>query len=206
VAPGIRIVPGMRCAGLAGAPDVMRGEETQIIGWLAQHPERQHGRHLICHPGTHAKWALVEEGRIVRFITAMTGELFAILSRHSILKSDAAATDDEAFASGLAAAGDGGALAARLFSVRARLAGGNADPRSTASYLSGLLIGAEAASLPALLGGDDTAIVLLGDKLLCGLYRRALEKRGSTVEIHDGRLAAIHGLRALHAMRLSHAA
>jgi 2-dehydro-3-deoxygalactonokinase len=77
VAPQVRIIPGLRCSGLTGAPDVMRGEETQVLGWLAQRPERQQGRHLICHPGTHAKWVVVEDGRIVRFVTAMTGELMA---------------------------------------------------------------------------------------------------------------------------------
>ncbi len=76
----MRIIPGLRCAGLTGAPDVMRGEETQVLGWLAQHPDRQQGRHLVCHPGTHAKWVVVEDGRIVRFVTAMTGEMFAVLS------------------------------------------------------------------------------------------------------------------------------
>ena len=85
----------------------MRGEETQILGWLAQHPDAATGRHLLCHPGTHAKWVLIEDGRIVRFVTAMTGELFAVLSQHSLLKSDAPADDDAAFDAGLAAAGDG---------------------------------------------------------------------------------------------------
>ena len=101
VAPQVRIVPGLRCTGLTGAPDVMRGEETQILGWLAQHPERQRGRHLVCHPGTHAKWVVVEEGRIMRFVTAMTGELFSVLSKHSILRHDAPATDVAAFAAGV---------------------------------------------------------------------------------------------------------
>jgi 2-dehydro-3-deoxygalactonokinase len=116
----VRIVPGLRCDGAAGAPDVMRGEETQILGWLAQHPERQTGRHLLCHPGTHAKWVLIEEGRIVRFVTAMTGELFAVLRQHSLLRSDAPADDDAAFDEGLAAAGAGDAQAPVLRSLAHR--------------------------------------------------------------------------------------
>ena len=99
----------------------MRGEETQAIGWLAQDAERRKGRHVICHPGTHAKWVLVENGRIVRFITAMTGELFAVLTRHSVLRSDEGPEAPGAFAKGLEAAGDGSALAARLFTARARV-------------------------------------------------------------------------------------
>ena len=191
------IVPGLRCDGIAGARDVMRGEETQVFGWLAAQPERAMGRHLICHPGTHAKWILIEDGRIVRFVTAMTGELFAVLSRHSVLKSDAAADDDAAFAAGLEAAGDGGALAARLFTARARVVGGEAEPRSTPSYLSGLLIGAEVASVPGLLGEGVREVVLLGDPHLCHLYRRALERRGVETQTFDGSSAVRAGLFAL---------
>ena len=202
VTPRARIIPGLRCTGVVGAPDVMRGEETQVLGWLAQHPARQRGRQLVCHPGTHAKWVLVQDGRIVRFVTAMTGELFAVLSRHSVLKSAAPATDTAAFQAGLDAAGDGGALAARLFSARSRVAGGDASADSTPSYLSGLLIGAEVAALPELLG-YDAPVVLLGDATLCGHYERALQRRNIASEVHDGKAAAIAGLLAVHRMGYS---
>ena len=199
VAEGVRIAPGLRCEGIAGGPDVMRGEETQILGWLTQHPERQHGRHLLCHPGTHAKWVRIEEGRIVRFITAMTGELFAVLSQHSLLKNDAPADDDLAFDEGLAAAGQGDAMAARLFTARARVVGGQATAQSTPSYLSGLLIGAEVASVPRLLGDLPQKVALLGDAALCDRYRRALVRAGGEVEMFDGEAAAVAGLFALGA-------
>jgi 2-dehydro-3-deoxygalactonokinase len=199
VAEGVRIVPGLRCRGVTGAPDVMRGEETQILGWLAQQPDRRGGRHLVCHPGTHAKWVLIEQGRIVRFVTAMTGELFAVLSQHSLLKSDAPADDEEAFDEGLAAAGAGDALAARLFSARGRIVGGHAEAASTPSYLSGLLIGAEVASLPPLLGAQGAAVTLLGDAALCARYARALDRAGVEAAIFDGEAAAIAGLWALSA-------
>jgi len=197
VAPGVRIVPGLRCQGLAGAPDVMRGEETQILGWLAQHPRRQRGRIVLCHPGTHAKWVLIDDGRIVRFVTAMTGELFAVLGQHSVLRSEAPADDAAAFEAGLAAAGDGAALAARLFTARARVVGGDAPAQSTPSYLSGLLIGAEVAAVPQQLGERPERVVLLGDAGLCGRYRTALERIGIAVETFDGEAAAIAGLSAL---------
>jgi len=198
-AEGVRIVPGLRCPGIAGSPDVMRGEETQILGWLAQRPERRVGRHWLCHPGTHAKWALIDEGRIVRFVTAMTGELFAVLGQHSLLKSDAPATDDATFDEGLAAAGSGDALAARLFTARARVVGGQAPAESTSSYVSGLLIGAEVASTPQLLGERPARVVLLGDAFLCSRYRRALSRLGVETEVFDGQAAAIAGLFALGA-------
>lgn len=195
----VRIVPGARAPGVFGAPDVMRGEETQLFGWLAQNPDRATGRHVVCHPGTHAKWMLVEDGRLVRFVTAMTGELFAVLGSHSVLKSDAPADDDEAFCEGVAAAGEGDALAARLFSARARVVGGGKPAESTPSYLSGLLIGAEVAATPRLLGlSAEDPVTLIGDEKLCALYRRALNRRGVASETYDGEAAAIAGLLALY--------
>src|SRR5262249_35103718 len=76
------IVPGLACRDAAGGPDVMRGGETQIVGAVAGLPK---SGATLCLPGTHSKWVRVEEGRIRSFATAMTGELFAVLRRHSIL-------------------------------------------------------------------------------------------------------------------------
>ena len=198
VADGVRIVPGVRGDGIAGAPDVMRGEETQVFGWLLQDETRLHGRHVICHPGTHAKWILVEDGAIVRFITAMTGELFGVLSRHGVLRNEAPADDEAAFDAGLAAAADGGALAARLFTARSRVVAGGEPAESTPSYLSGLLIGAEVASVPGLLLGETGyPVVLLGDPGLCRWYARALERLGFETSTHDGETAALAALTAL---------
>lgn len=198
VAPGVRIAPGVRCAGLAGAPDVMRGEEVQLFGWLAGDPARASGRQVVCHPGTHAKWILVEDGRIVRFVTAMTGELFAVLRKHSVLKSEASPDDPAAFDAGVKAAGDGGALAARLFTGRSRVVGQGAPADSTPAYLSGLLIGAEVASLPQLLDiPEDAPVALLGDPGLTRWYARALSAAGRRISEHDGEAAAIAGLFAL---------
>jgi 2-dehydro-3-deoxygalactonokinase len=197
VSPGVRIVPGLRCQGIGGAPDVIRGEETQVLGWLAQQPQRRRGRIVLCHPGTHAKWVLIEDGRIERFVTAMTGELYAVLSQHSVLKSDAPADDDAAFEAGLAASGDGSALAARLFTARARVVGGEAPAASTPSYLSGLLIGAEVAAVPQQLGARPEHVILLGDAGLCARYRAALGRSGIETETFDGEAAAVAGLFAL---------
>lgn len=201
VAPSVRIVPGVRFAGFNGRGDVMRGEETQLFGWLAAHPQFAHGRRLVCHPGTHAKWMLVEDGRLIAFATAMTGELYAVLTQHSLLRTGEAAAQGPAFDDGVDAAGQGDALAARLFTARARIVGLDAPPESAASYLSGLLIGADVAATPGLLGcAPDEPVVLLGDARLCALYERALAQRGAGVQVFDGEAAALSGLRALHEM------
>jgi len=196
-----RIIPGVRGEGIAGASDVMRGEETQLMGWLHANPDRCEGRHVICHPGTHAKWMVVEDGQLTRFVTAMTGELFAVLGKHSVLKSDAPPTDEDAFDEGLAAAGDGDALSARLFTVRSRVVGQGKPAETTSSYLSGLLIGSEVAGAPRLLGlTGDEPVALLGDERLCALYSRALDRRGVAHQFYDGEEAAIAGLFALYRM------
>jgi 2-dehydro-3-deoxygalactonokinase len=203
---GVWIIPGVQATGVAGAPEVMRGEETQAFGWLVQDPAHAKGRQLVCHPGTHAKWILIEDGRLTRFVTAMTGELFDVLRKHSVLKSDGGQTDPAAFELGLASAGEGDALSTRLFTARTRVVADGLDPRSAASYLSGLLIGSEVAGAPRLLGVDDRApVALVGAPALCALYQVALERRGHTVAVHDGDAASLAGLHALH-RRLSQGA
>jgi 2-dehydro-3-deoxygalactonokinase len=195
--PQVRIAPGVRCDGIAG-PEVMRGEETQVLGWLAGRPANSEGRQLICLPGTHTKWIAARDGRIVRFMTAMTGELFAVLSAHSLLRSDGRVRDADAFDQGVAAAGAGDALSTRLFSVRGRVLAGALAKASAASYLSGLLIGAEVASLVAHMAGDVTdCIHLVGEPNLCGWYERAFHSRGMVTTVIDGEAAAMTGLLAI---------
>jgi len=192
------IVPGLRCLRPDGYPDVIRGEETKVLGWLALDPARRYGDHVLCLPGTHAKWVLVRDGRIARFNTCMTGELFALLSQHSVLRSGAAPSDGAGFTEGLAYGAADGPLAARLFTVRARQVAQNLDPGRAASFLSGLLVGDETARLPPLLGLKPGATLsLMGDPDLCALYRTALERQGFTIDTADAEAAVVAGLTQL---------
>ncbi len=196
------IVPGLRGPGPTAAPDVMRGEETQALGWLAGDPARRAGRRVLCLPGTHAKWVLAEDGRIIRFVTAMTGELFDVLRTHSVLRGEGEANHEGAFQNGVAAAGDGGGLASRLFSARSRVVGDGAPAAETPSYLSGLLIGAEIASAPGLLDvAVDEPVILIGENALCGWYSRAFEHLGRPASVFDGGQAVLSGLIALNERR-----
>lgn len=202
--PPAWIVPGLRCQRpgqeSGGGPDVMRGEETQVLGWAAADPARRRGELLVLHPGTHAKWVRLVDGRVESFVTAMTGELFDVLRKHSVLQVRESDDDESAFDEGLRAAGDGGALAARLFSARARVVGGDMPPEQVKSYLSGLLIGAEVAGMPALVGTKPGApVAVVGDPTLCRRYERALRTRGVDVSVHDGAQAGLAGLKALFA-------
>ncbi|HTX48839.1 MAG TPA: 2-dehydro-3-deoxygalactonokinase [Caulobacteraceae bacterium] len=190
------IAPGLRTSALGGC-DVLRGEETKAFGWLAADPSRRMGRWLICEPGTHSKWLVVEAGRVTRFLSAFTGELYAVLSASSILRSDGRVHDLQAFDAGLAAAGEGDALLNRIYTARSRIAGGGADPATTGSYLSGLLIGAEVAATPRLLGLSGEPVLLMADEPQRGLYSRALTRRGVTVTHADAEPAALAGLIAI---------
>ena len=198
--PPVAITPGVRGTRADGAPDVMRGEETQLIGWVALDPARSKGDHVVCHPGTHAKWVLMRDGRIERFVTAMTGELFDVLRKHSVLGGREGPDDEDAFDAGVDAAGDGAALAARLFTARSRVVGdGGMRAEQVKSYLSGLLIGADVAATPALLDAPAGAqLALLGDSDLCRRYARAFARLGLDASVSDGDAAALAGLTALY--------
>jgi len=172
---------------------VMRGEETQVLGLLDQLPGD--GPHTLCLPGTHSKWIRVEGGRITGFHTAMTGELFALLTQHSLLGAlmDKEADDDEAaFAQGLAASRGAGGLPNQLFSVRTRGLFGELDGAAAPSYLSGLLIGHELNGLAPASG----TVHLIGSAGLTRRYERALAARGLSAVAHAEALTA----RGLHVL------
>ena len=188
-APGIdrevRILPGV-CQRTAGAEDVMRGEETQLLGAVASGLSDA----LFCLPGTHAKWVSLEGGRISRFTTVMTGELFQLISRQSILRLSVgegrAVAGHPAFGQAVeeALAADF-SLTARLFSVRAQSLLCAADEASAASRLSGLLLGAEIAAMRPRLGIGQR-VQLIGSGALTELYAAALRLAGVEPVSLDG--------------------
>jgi 2-dehydro-3-deoxygalactonokinase len=179
------VVPGLRCD--TAVPDVMRGEETQILGA---------GRDgLVCLPGTHSKWVSVEGGRIVRFSTHMTGEVYAVLKNHSILgrTMEHASLDEAALVQGVNRAGEPGGLLHHLFGVRTRGLMGELSPAASGSYLSGILIGHELRAF------EVKSFHILATPELVGLYEQAARLLG----IETTRLppdAAAHGLYRLGAM------
>lgn len=180
------IVPGVSQAEPA---DVMRGEETQIAGFVARH-----GDGVVCLPGTHSKWVAVEGGRIARFRTAMTGEVFALLSQNSVLRHSVVGEDwdDAAFAAGIAAALDDPAILTQLFSIRAESLLAGATAGQSWARLSGLLIGAELAGTDAF--WRQGKVSLIGAPRLSGLYRQALEIAGGQAELLDGEEMTLAGL------------
>lgn len=178
------IAPGVLLDEKDLAPDVIRGEEIQIAGALAQYPELGKRSTMVL-PGTHSKWVQVQNGRITGFASYMTGELFAVLLKHSILgrlMSDEPppheATSSTAFEQGLVAAQQSrpGDFAHQIFSARTLGLTQRLVHNVLKDYLSGLLIGHELVSGLARSGGGTPArgpLVLIGEASLCQRYFRA---------------------------------
>lgn len=195
--PGVFLAPGVLFDDPA-RPDIMRGEEVQLLGALAL---GRIGDGLVCHPGTHSKWVEVEDGQIARFRTVMTGDLFAALKARSIL-SDILAHDladdpaaDAAFVDGVDHALDNPDLGAELFSARARVVTGRMTPADAAARVSGLLIGADVRT--GLGRGRADVVPLVGALPLCRRFAVALERAGRESVIIDGEAAFVAGAHAL---------
>lgn len=195
----VRILPGV-CFKAAGAEDVMRGEETQLLGLSALIPGFAG---LVVMPGTHSKWATLEGTRITRFSSAMTGELFEVLRTHSVLRhSLQGELDGPDRDAGLAAGLTQGLeapqrLTATLFKVRAGSLLSSRSAPWCAGFLSGLLIGAE-------IGGQrdwitEAEIPLVGSPGLCALYVQAFAMLGAKTRIIDATDATLAGLKAARA-------
>lgn len=185
------IVPGVSVAGPA---DVMRGEEVQLLGAVEAGLVPRNA--LLAQPGTHCKWAEMEEGRIARFTTAMTGELFALLRRHGLLAAQLGAEVvlGPAFLEGVEE-GRKRDLAASLFGIRAAKMLGERDDSGAASFASGLLIGADVAARLENSGHDTVHI--LADATLGGLYAAAVEAHGRRAHIVDSHAAFVAGIIAI---------
>nr|WP_277929456.1 2-dehydro-3-deoxygalactonokinase [Lysobacter sp. M2-1] len=181
------IVPGMIDQTSSEVADVMRGEETQIIGLLDRLGD---GDHTVCLPGTHSKWVDIRGSNIVSVQTTMTGEAYALFRNQSVLARLMAADEPPlhvpAFDEGLRRSGDAGGLLHHLFGVRTMALLGRLSRTQSPSYLSGLLIGHE-------LRGQDphpSRVHLIGNDRLQVAYARALEVFGIQVQRHSEDLAA----------------
>lgn len=184
----VRIIPGLKSL---TPPDVMRGEETQIAGFLAGEPGFSG---TLCLPGTHTKWVRIETGQIEAFKTTMTGELFALLEHHSILAHDMGpGWDEEVFLAGVAKTfASPAGLSELLFGLRAGALLHGTRPDAIRARASGYLIGCELAATEASWRGGR--IVVLGNATLADHYARALQANGAAPETTDGTAATLKGL------------
>ncbi|MCK0139468.1 2-dehydro-3-deoxygalactonokinase [Aliiroseovarius sp. F47248L] len=187
----VRILPGVKQNSPA---DVMRGEETQIAGFLASEPNFDG---ILCLPGTHSKWAHISAGEIISFRTFMTGELFALIGGQSVLRHSVSTNDwdqdafDAALSDTLTRPAD---LAAKLFSLRAEGLLHNLSPAAARARLSAFLIGAELASAKPYWLGQQ--VVILGENTIALAYETALTAQGAMVHCVNAEQMTLAGLNA----------
>jgi 2-dehydro-3-deoxygalactonokinase len=201
VREGIRIVPGMRCTNPLGAPDVMRGEETQLFGAQCIDSSMSTGKQLVCMPGTHTKWVSLNGSIVQEFLTAPTGELFAMLCEHSVLvrdKSTPVTHDAQDFERGLAEAAKHPdvSLLHQLFQSRSLRLDQQLSPEGAASWMSGLLIGTDVRGALSLFSPHDAGapVYVIGAPKLTESYAQALARSGRKSIQIDGAKAALAGL------------
>ncbi len=199
----ITILPGARGTNAMGQPDLMRGEELQILGWMARHPDVSHEDRLICLPGTHTKWARLQDGRLESFATSLTGELFAILKDHSILvpkltSETATGFQNASFLKGAKLADQQpNGLLHILFSTRTRYITNPDELGDPASFLSGLLIGSDVKTAIDNCAKPNVIVEVIGDPALGDKYALAIENLGHTCNFTDGNDAIYSGFLAV---------
>lgn len=203
----VNIVPGLRCLNSWGDPDVMRGEEMEILGLVAFEPELKNKKTTVVLPGTHTKWASISSSEIREFFTSMSSEIFDHLLRagllSSVMKNNAEAS--ASFIEGVErGAEDWAALGRLLFGVRAKVMTGILSTDQAASYARGILIGAEIADalrcMPTVREVDE--ILLLGNEDLCSLYDAAFKHFGIEARPVDTGRAIAAGYFSLHRVLL----
>jgi len=198
------IVSGLKTQGPLGAPDLMRGEELQLLGWMRLQ-SKQVTEQVIILPGTHNKWVLVKNDRVETFATALTGELYSLLENHSILITE---PQEEPFSAdwfmqgvNLAKRLQSGQLLQALFTTRSRQVAGDLSTQQARSYLSGLLVGADILGSIGLFT-DQVAqlnkVVLIGDSTLTHAYQLALKSFAIEAQICDSTEIAMAGYQAIY--------
>lgn len=197
---GVFAVPGMKCTNPLGAPDVMRGEETQLFGAVCRGELAGGGHRIVCMPGTHTKWAAMADASLQEFLTAPTGEIFAALCDHTVLVRDRTTSVSPApaeFDRGLAeAAKHTGLLLHQIFQARSLRLDQQLPAEGAASWMSGLLIGTDVNGALSLFEEHDPAgeILIIGAPSLTMSYAQALTKAGRKSLQLDGAEAALAGL------------
>ncbi|NLU99691.1 2-oxo-3-deoxygalactonate kinase [Marinomonas sp. UCMA 3892] len=198
----VAIVPGLRGTSVGGLLDVMRGEETQLLGaldWLEEQGRADESP-VFCLPGTHCKWAQITEGKVTRFSTSITGELFARLNDESSLVKGLPKSDllnEAAFKKGVLASQQAGGILHHLFSARSRFVGGELAAEEVRDYLSGVVIGHDVNDILSSIDTPTAPVFIIGSETLSARYALALSSRDLTSEFLAASEASIRGLKRL---------
>lgn len=201
----VKILPGIQCINPLGQADVMRGEETQIVGAFNLHPDISDER-LLCLPGTHCKWAISDHTQIKTFMTGFTGELYGLLSTKSTLigswNDNTFNDDEEAFiaAAELVYEKNHASLLHSLFSVRAYTVTEGWPITKALSHLSGLIITADVIGAMHTfysMVNRDSHVLIIGEQALAKKYKTALDLGGWSADIIPPDKAVIAGMSRL---------
>jgi 2-dehydro-3-deoxygalactonokinase len=179
------------------SPDVMRGEETQIAGFLAEDPQFEG---MLCLPGTHTKWVRISAGNIVHFRTFMTGELFHLLASQSVLRHSfgGGGWDKAEFVKAVASiATESNRFAERLFAIRADSLVSGLEPATAKARLSGTLIGSELAGAQDY--WLDQNVTIVGNGAQSETYAEALSALGQSPRMIDATHVTLAGLKSAYA-------
>ncbi|WP_216081996.1 2-dehydro-3-deoxygalactonokinase [Citrobacter sp. MGH 55] len=192
VGDNVWIIPGL-CVLRDDNHNVMRGEETQLLGARTLSPSS-----VYVMPGTHCKWVQADAEQIHDFRTVMTGELHHLLLQHSLVGAGLPEqqTSSDAFAAGLARGIDSPAVLPQLFEVRASHVLGNLPREQVNEFLSGLLIGAEVASMRDFIAHEQTITIVAGASLT-SRYQQAFHAMGRDVSAVPGDTAFQAGIRSI---------
>lgn len=198
----IAIIPGIETDKSSSTYDVARGEEVQVLGAMSMIGKHYIGDSLFCLPGTHSKWITMKNKKITDFSTHITGELFAILTNHSMIaatKPNNNRLDETVFVQALKYVKKFGGLANYLFSARSNMLNGQLANADIDNYISGILIGNEVKemrqAMPSLkLDQNSNIVYLVGNDLLNKNYFTALKFFGLRPVILDGLEASYRGM------------
>lgn len=189
----VHLVPGV----MQNHPaDIMRGEETQISGFINKN---KGFKGVVCLPGTHAKWVNIQEGQISSFKTFMTGELFGVISNHTLIRHSTSIKgwNQESFEEGIHEGfNNPGLIASNLFSLRAESIVNNMDRDQARSTLSGLLLGVELNGAQSY--WKDNNVTLIGSELLSNNYHQGLKVLGGQSQLFSLETATLSGLSSAY--------
>lgn len=186
------IIPGLQIAG----PDtynVMRGEETQLLGVLADNS-------WYVFPGTHCKWVYVKNGKVCDFQTIMTGEFFHLLLHHSIVGKNVLRhkSNTQDFLAGAERGKYETCLPRSVFELRSRIVSNSLSSDALYETLSGLLIGHEIAQMLQHYSiSIEDEVVVVGNNDLLIRYQTVFHYFGYRCRLINGEMAFIQGIRRL---------
>ena len=189
----VNLVPGV----MQNKPaDIMRGEETQIAGFININPDFNG---VVCLPGTHAKWVSIKDREIKNFKTFMTGELFGVISNHTLIRHSTSIKgwNQTSFEEGvLEGFKNPGAIASNLFSLRAESIVNNLNRDEARSTLSGLLLGVELNGSQSYWKNNN--VTLIGSELLSNNYSEGIKILGGKSELFNLEIATLSGLSSAY--------